>query len=55
VRALLASIFMLAVAGPALAGDLNACRDRQTEAKARLDACGKVIAALHLRFATWPR
>jgi tetratricopeptide (TPR) repeat protein len=35
----------LAIAGPALADDLEACHDRQAEAKARLDACEKVIAS----------
>jgi hypothetical protein len=44
-RALFASMVTLAIAGPALADDMDACRDRQTEAKARLDACEKVIAA----------
>ena len=34
----------LAIAGPDLADDMDACRDKQTEAKARLDACDKVIA-----------
>jgi tetratricopeptide (TPR) repeat protein len=42
---LLVSAVLVAVAGPALADDMDACRDRQTEAKARLDACEKVIAA----------
>ena len=49
-RILFASVAMLALAGPALAGplladDMEACRDRQTEAKARLDACERVVAA----------
>jgi tetratricopeptide (TPR) repeat protein len=44
-RALLVSAVLVAVAGPALADDIDSCRDRQTEAKARLDACEKVIAA----------
>jgi tetratricopeptide (TPR) repeat protein len=35
----------LAIVGPALADDVEICRDKQTEAKARLDACEKVIAA----------
>jgi tetratricopeptide (TPR) repeat protein len=46
---MLRALFMLAVtlafAGPARADDMDTCRDRQTEAKARLDACDKVIAA----------
>jgi len=44
-HALLASVFMLAVACPALADDLDTCRDRQAEVKARGEACEKVIAA----------
>jgi len=45
-RALFVAMVTLAIAGPALADDdMDACRDRQTEAKARLDACEKVIAA----------
>jgi hypothetical protein len=44
-RPLFASIVTLVLAGPALADDIDACRDRQTEAKARLEACEKVIAA----------
>jgi tetratricopeptide (TPR) repeat protein len=51
-RALLVSTVLLvvstatsAVAGLTLADDLDVCRDRQTEARARLDACEKVIAA----------
>jgi Flp pilus assembly protein TadD len=44
-RALLVSAVVLATAGPALADDLETCRDRQAEAKARLDACEQVIAA----------
>lgn len=43
-RALFVSMVMLALAGPALADDMDVCRDRQTEAKARLDACEKAIA-----------
>ena len=39
------SIAVSAFAGPALADDMDACRDRQTEAKARLDACEQVIVA----------
>jgi tetratricopeptide (TPR) repeat protein len=44
-RAFIASAVLLAIAGPALADDLEACRDRQAEAKARLDACEKAIAS----------
>jgi tetratricopeptide (TPR) repeat protein len=52
-RALTASAVMLVVASftpvmaddPAPRSDLDSCRDRQTEAKARLDACEKLIAA----------
>src|SRR5258708_5354408 len=44
-RALLVSAVVLATAGPVLADDLETCRDRQAEAKARLDACEQVIAA----------
>ena len=45
-RIVVAATVVLAIAGPALADDdMDACRDRQTEAKARLDACEKVIAA----------
>jgi tetratricopeptide (TPR) repeat protein len=44
-RAFLVSFVTLAFVGPALADDMDACRDRQTEAKARLDACERVIAA----------
>jgi tetratricopeptide (TPR) repeat protein len=50
-RVLLASMVVLfsiavsAIAGPALADDMDACRERQTEAKARLEACENVIAA----------
>jgi tetratricopeptide (TPR) repeat protein len=44
-RPLLVSIVTLALAGPALADDIDACRDRQTEAKARQEACEKVIAS----------
>jgi tetratricopeptide (TPR) repeat protein len=44
-RALFVSVVTLAIAGPALADDLETCRDRQAEAKARLDACEKVVAA----------
>jgi tetratricopeptide (TPR) repeat protein len=34
-----------AVAGPLPGDDVTTCRERQTDAKARLDACEKVIAA----------
>jgi tetratricopeptide (TPR) repeat protein len=44
-RAFVASAVLFAIAGPALADDLEACRDRQAEGKARLDACEKVIAS----------
>jgi tetratricopeptide (TPR) repeat protein len=44
-RALFMLAVTLAIAGPARADDMDTCRDRQTEAKARLDACDKVIAA----------
>jgi tetratricopeptide (TPR) repeat protein len=44
-RALFVSAVLLAIVGPARADDMDACRNRQTEAKARLDACEKVIAA----------
>jgi len=45
-RPLFVAIVTLATAGPALADDdMDACRDHQTEAKMRLDACEKVIAA----------
>jgi tetratricopeptide (TPR) repeat protein len=36
---------MPAMADPAPGDDLGACRDRQTEPKARLDACERLIAA----------
>jgi tetratricopeptide (TPR) repeat protein len=45
VSALSVSAVLLAIAGPALADDMALCRDRQTEANARLAACDKVIAA----------
>jgi tetratricopeptide (TPR) repeat protein len=38
-------VVTLAIAGPVLADDMESCRDKQTEAKARMDACEKVIAA----------
>jgi tetratricopeptide (TPR) repeat protein len=44
-RALFMLAVTLAIAGPARADDMDTCRDRQAEAKARLDACDKVIAA----------
>src|ERR1700756_495163 len=39
----LCSIVQPAVAGPELGDDIAACRDRQGEAQARLDACERVI------------
>ena len=45
-RVLFASAVLLSMAGPALADDIETCRDRQSEDKAaRLEACEKVIAA----------
>jgi tetratricopeptide (TPR) repeat protein len=44
-RGLFAAILALAFAGPALADDLETCRDRQADAKARLDSCEKLITA----------
>ena len=44
-RILVVSAVVLTFAAPARADDMDICRDRQTEAKARLDACEKVIAA----------
>jgi tetratricopeptide (TPR) repeat protein len=44
-RALFTSAVLLAAAGPALADDMDTCRDRQSEPKARLEACEKIIAA----------
>ena len=44
-RAFFVFVAVLAIAGPALADDMDICRDKQTEAKARLDACEKVLAA----------
>jgi tetratricopeptide (TPR) repeat protein len=45
-RAFFMSAVVLAISGPALADDLETCRDRQVEDKAgRLEACEKVIAA----------
>jgi tetratricopeptide (TPR) repeat protein len=44
-RGLVAAILALAFAAPALADDLQTCRDRQADAKARLDACETLITA----------
>jgi tetratricopeptide (TPR) repeat protein len=45
-RAVFASAVVLAISGPALADDLQTCRDRQTEDKAaRLEACENLIIA----------
>jgi tetratricopeptide (TPR) repeat protein len=46
-RAFLVLVVALAIAGPVLADDMATCRDKQAEAKAkaRLDACEKVLAA----------
>jgi Flp pilus assembly protein TadD len=44
-RVFLVLAAIMASAGPVLADDMEACRDKQTEAKARLEACEKVIAA----------
>jgi tetratricopeptide (TPR) repeat protein len=45
-RAVFASAVVLAISGPALADDLQTCRDRQTEDKAaRLEACENLITA----------
>jgi tetratricopeptide (TPR) repeat protein len=44
-RAVFVSAVLVGVGGPALADGMDACRDQQTEAKARLDACESVIAA----------
>jgi tetratricopeptide (TPR) repeat protein len=38
-------IVALAVAGPALAGDIETCRDQKPDFRTRMDACEKVIAA----------
>jgi hypothetical protein len=35
---------VLGFAAPARADDMDICRDKQTEAKARLEACEKVMA-----------
>jgi tetratricopeptide (TPR) repeat protein len=44
-RVLFALVVTMAIAGPALADDMETCRDKQVEAKARQDACEKVLAA----------
>jgi len=44
-RAFLVLALVQAVSFPALADDVDLCRDKQTEAKARLDACEKLLAA----------
>jgi tetratricopeptide (TPR) repeat protein len=45
-RDLFISVVLLAAAtGPALADDMDVCRDRQSEPKDRLEACERVIAA----------
>ncbi len=44
-RSLFGLIGILLVAGPALADDLETCRDRQADAKLRLAACENLIAA----------
>jgi tetratricopeptide (TPR) repeat protein len=44
-RVFLISAALLAAAGPALADDMDICRDRQSEPKGRLDACERIIAA----------
>src|ERR1700730_10501677 len=44
-RAVFVSAVLVGVGGPALADGMDACRDRQTKAKARLGACESVIAA----------
>jgi tetratricopeptide (TPR) repeat protein len=41
----LLSIGSPALAGPELGDDVTACRDRQSDAKARLDACERVISS----------
>jgi tetratricopeptide (TPR) repeat protein len=41
----LLALVMAAIAGPELTDDVAACRDRQNDPKARLDACKRVIAA----------
>jgi tetratricopeptide (TPR) repeat protein len=44
-RVFFVSAFVLVVAGTAWADDLETCRDRQAEAKARLNACEKLITS----------
>src|SRR6202012_411158 len=44
-RALFTSAVLLAIGGPALADDMDVCRDRQADHKARFEACEKIIAA----------
>lgn len=44
-RVLFMSAVLVAAAGPALADDMDACRDKQVEPKARLEACERIIAA----------
>ena len=45
-RALFVSAVLLMIAGPALADDMDACRDKQAEDKAaRVQACERVLAA----------
>src|SRR5271167_1866562 len=44
-RFLLVSAAVLMFAAPARAEDMDICRDKQTEPKARLEACEKVIAS----------
>ena len=44
-RALLLLAATLTIAGPARADDIDTCRDRQAEAKARLAACENLIVA----------
>jgi len=43
-----------AVAGPLLGDDVATCRERQTDFKARLDACERIIAAGQSRGRIWP-
>jgi hypothetical protein len=44
-RVVLVSAAVLGFAVPARADDVDICRDKQTEAKARLEACEKVMAS----------
>jgi tetratricopeptide (TPR) repeat protein len=44
-RVLLVLAAVLGFAGPARADDMDICRDKQADAKARLEACDKVIAS----------